>query len=135
MLFCTEMTKGFVILIIGSLCGMIRHASAQNVNALANNIQRQLNSEDAQYRQDYFKETPISERMLLDAGGTFRYAYNMIQNSRSQSQYLTTPDVRELMRGQGMIAAPGTPEQFAALLKSDGERYSRIAREANVRLD
>ena len=51
------------------------------------------------------------------------------------NKVLTTPDVRELMRGQGMIAAPGTPEQFAALLKSDGERYSRIAREANVRLD
>ena len=51
------------------------------------------------------------------------------------NKVLTTPDVRELMRGQGMIAAPGTPEQFAALLKSDGESYSRIAREANVRLD
>ena len=51
------------------------------------------------------------------------------------NKVLTTLDVRELMRGQGMIAAPGTPEQFAALLKSDGERYSRIAREANVRLD
>jgi tripartite-type tricarboxylate transporter receptor subunit TctC len=51
------------------------------------------------------------------------------------NKVLTTPDVRELMRTQGMIAAPGAAEQFAALLKSDGARYSRIAREANVRLD
>ena len=48
---------------------------------------------------------------------------------------LNMPDVRELMRAQGMIASPGTVEQFAALLKSDGARYTRIAREANVRLD
>jgi hypothetical protein len=39
------------------------------------------------------------------------------------------------MRSQGMIATPVTAEQFAALLKSDGERYGRIAREAGVRLD
>jgi hypothetical protein len=39
------------------------------------------------------------------------------------------------MRNQGLIATPGTPEQFAELLKSDAARYSRIAREANVRLD
>ncbi len=51
------------------------------------------------------------------------------------NKVLTTPEVREQMRGQGMIAAPGSVEQFAALLKSDGARYSRIAREANVRLD
>ena len=99
LLFC-EMTNGLVIAIIGALAGVVQYASAQNVNALANNLQRQLNSEDAQYRQDYFKETPISERMILDAGGTFRYAYNMIQNSRSQSQYLTTPDVRLFLRAE-----------------------------------
>jgi tripartite-type tricarboxylate transporter receptor subunit TctC len=51
------------------------------------------------------------------------------------NKVLTTPEVRDLMRGQGMLAAPGSPEEFAALLKSDGARYSRIAREANVRLD
>lgn len=48
---------------------------------------------------------------------------------------LSISEVRETMRTQGMIASPGTAEQFAALLKSDGARYSRIAREANVRLD
>ncbi len=51
------------------------------------------------------------------------------------NKVLSTPEVRELMRSQGMIAAAGSVEQFAALLKSDGARYSRIAREANVRLD
>jgi hypothetical protein len=39
------------------------------------------------------------------------------------------------MRSQGMIPTPSTPEQFAALLKSDGARYTKIAHAANVRLD
>ncbi len=51
------------------------------------------------------------------------------------NRVLSTPEVRELMRTQGLIVTPGSSEQFAALLKSDGVRYSRIAREANVRLD
>ena len=51
------------------------------------------------------------------------------------NKVLNTPEVIELMRAQGMLAAPGPVEQFGALLKSDGARYSRIAREANVRLD
>ncbi|MGE5526010.1 MAG: Bug family tripartite tricarboxylate transporter substrate binding protein [Rhodospirillaceae bacterium] len=51
------------------------------------------------------------------------------------NKVLSMAEVRDFMRSQGMIATPVTPEQFAALLKSDGERYGRIAREANVRLD
>ena len=48
---------------------------------------------------------------------------------------LNMRDVRESMRAQGLNAAPSSPEQFAALLKSDGARYTKIAREANIRLD
>ncbi len=48
---------------------------------------------------------------------------------------LNVPEVRETMKLQGLIAAPSTPEQFAALIKSDGERYTKIAKAANVRLD
>ena len=48
---------------------------------------------------------------------------------------LNSPEVRENLRMQGLIATPTTPEQFAALIKSDGARYGKIARAANVRLD
>lgn len=48
---------------------------------------------------------------------------------------LNLPEVRESLRAQGLIATPTTPEQFAALIKSDGARYGKIARAANVRLD
>lgn len=48
---------------------------------------------------------------------------------------LNMPDVRESLKAQGLISSPSTPEQFAALLKSDGARYTKIAKAANVRLD
>ncbi len=48
---------------------------------------------------------------------------------------LNLPEVRDNLRAQGLMAAPGTPEQFAALIKSDTVRYNGIARAANVRLD
>ena len=50
-------------------------------------------------------------------------------------KHLNAPDVRESLKAQGLMAMPSTPEQFAALLKSDGDRYTKIAKAANVRLD
>jgi tripartite-type tricarboxylate transporter receptor subunit TctC len=48
---------------------------------------------------------------------------------------LNNPDVRALLKKQEFVATPSTPDEFAALIKSDGERYRRIIREANVRLE
>lgn len=48
---------------------------------------------------------------------------------------LNSPEVRDNLRAQGLNPAPSSPEQFAALIKSDGSRYGKIARAANVRLD
>jgi tripartite-type tricarboxylate transporter receptor subunit TctC len=50
-------------------------------------------------------------------------------------KHLNAPEVRDTLKSTGLIAMPSTPEQFAALLKSDGERYARIAKAAGVRLD
>jgi len=43
--------------------------------------------------------------------------------------------VRDQLRTLSIMATPGTPEEFAALIKSDAERYRRIIREANVRVE
>lgn len=44
-------------------------------------------------------------------------------------------DVEEKFKAQGMSAAPGTPEQFAALLQSESARYSKVVREAGIRAE
>jgi tripartite-type tricarboxylate transporter receptor subunit TctC len=48
---------------------------------------------------------------------------------------LNLPDVRESLLAIAVVPTPTTPEAFAALIKSDGDRYRRIIREANVRLE
>jgi len=48
---------------------------------------------------------------------------------------LNLPDVRDNLQKQSMAATPTTPEEFAALIKSDGERYRRIIKEAGVRIE
>jgi tripartite-type tricarboxylate transporter receptor subunit TctC len=51
------------------------------------------------------------------------------------NKVLNMPEVRDILRNQGLKVAPGSVEQFAALIKSDGERYSKVAKETNIKAD
>jgi len=44
-------------------------------------------------------------------------------------------EVVEKFRTFGMTAAPGTPEQFDALLRSEAARYANVVREAGIKAD
>jgi tripartite-type tricarboxylate transporter receptor subunit TctC len=48
---------------------------------------------------------------------------------------LQQPDVRDTMNGVGAEIAVSSPERFAEFIRSEREKYSRIIREANVKLD
>jgi len=48
---------------------------------------------------------------------------------------LEMPEVRDIPRAQAMMAAPSATEELAAFIKSAAERYRRIIREANVRVE
>jgi tripartite-type tricarboxylate transporter receptor subunit TctC len=48
---------------------------------------------------------------------------------------LRSPDMRERILGMGGIPLPTTPEEFAAFMKAEGEKWARVARAANVRLE
>jgi tripartite-type tricarboxylate transporter receptor subunit TctC len=45
------------------------------------------------------------------------------------------PDVRDKLGAQGIEPLPGTPTAFAALIKSDMERFARVVKAANIRLE
>ncbi len=51
------------------------------------------------------------------------------------NKVLNMPEVRDNLRNQGLKIAPGSSEQFTALLKSDGSRFSKIAKAANLKAD
>jgi tripartite-type tricarboxylate transporter receptor subunit TctC len=48
---------------------------------------------------------------------------------------LKEPDVRDLLRKQGMIAVGGTPERFGALVQSELKRWPRVVAAAGIKAD
>jgi tripartite-type tricarboxylate transporter receptor subunit TctC len=50
-------------------------------------------------------------------------------------QALRNAEIQEKLKTYGMSPAPGTPEQFAALLQSESTRYAKVVREAGIKAD
>jgi tripartite-type tricarboxylate transporter receptor subunit TctC len=50
-------------------------------------------------------------------------------------QALRNAEIKEKLKTYGMSPAPGTPEQFAALLQSESARYAKAVREAGIKAD
>jgi tripartite-type tricarboxylate transporter receptor subunit TctC len=48
---------------------------------------------------------------------------------------LNTPEVRERLAAQGAEAAPTTPEQFAAFMRSEIPKYARIVKASGAKVD
>jgi tripartite-type tricarboxylate transporter receptor subunit TctC len=48
---------------------------------------------------------------------------------------LRAPDVEKRLDELGAVPAPTSPEQFAAILKRDGETWGKLIREKNIRAD
>lgn len=84
------------------LCTTIAHAQtpAELAGRLrpgsdpAQQLQDQLNQQDAEYRRRFFADTPIADRILVDYGGSFRFGYNLVQDSQSRNQQLFQYDGR-----------------------------------------
>ena len=48
---------------------------------------------------------------------------------------LRSAQIQEKLKTYGMSPAPGTPEQFNALLQSESARYAKVVREAGIKSD
>jgi tripartite-type tricarboxylate transporter receptor subunit TctC len=48
---------------------------------------------------------------------------------------LNLPEVRDILKGQAINAAPSTPDEFNELLRADAARYLKLARDANVKVE
>ncbi len=48
---------------------------------------------------------------------------------------LAQPATRERLAGFGAAATPGTPEQFAAFIKEDFAKWSKVVRDANIKVE
>jgi tripartite-type tricarboxylate transporter receptor subunit TctC len=54
---------------------------------------------------------------------------------RETGAILQRRDVQDWFSQQAAEPAPGTPEQFAARIRMDIEKFARVVREANMRVE
>ena len=48
---------------------------------------------------------------------------------------LAAPATKERFAGLALEAAPGTPEQFSAYIKEDFARWTKVVRDANIKVE
>jgi len=54
---------------------------------------------------------------------------------RELAAMLKSPDTREKFLSQGALASGITPDEFAKFLKAEMEKWAKVAKAANVKLD
>jgi tripartite-type tricarboxylate transporter receptor subunit TctC len=48
---------------------------------------------------------------------------------------LSLPDIKEFLFNQGLDAAPGTPEEFAAYIKSETAKWAKVIKAAGIKVE
>jgi tripartite-type tricarboxylate transporter receptor subunit TctC len=51
------------------------------------------------------------------------------------AKLLSTPELKELWNAQGMEFVPNTPEQFAARVRSDYQRYEKLIKNSGIKIE
>ena len=70
---------------------------------------------------------------LLAPAGTPREIVMKI--NADMAQFLGRPDMAQRMAGEGGLPAPSTPEQFAALIKAEMERWSGVIKATGAKAE
>ena len=48
---------------------------------------------------------------------------------------LADPDVKQKFADLGVVAVSSTPEQFGAFIKSETDKYAKLIKEANIKVN
>ena len=70
---------------------------------------------------------------MLAPAGTPRDIINKLSVEMNRIQL--APDTRQKLSAQGVEPYPGSPEQFAALIKSDTDKFAKVVKAANIKLE
>ena len=69
---------------------------------------------------------------IFAPAGTPREIVDRLSNAIGR--ILSAPDIRDLWNTQAMEIFPSTPEQFAARLRFDYDRYGKLIKDAGIKL-
>ena len=70
---------------------------------------------------------------LVGPAGTPRRIIDRVQ--RENVRVMKSPEVSQRMLALGAVAAPGTPEEFAAYIKTERSRWSEVIRSTGVKIE
>ena len=51
------------------------------------------------------------------------------------NRIIQTQEIKDRFASGGLEPAPGTPDEFTAVLKRDVERWAKVVKQANIKLD
>ena len=60
---------------------------------------------------------------------------SLLIHAKNQLKSLATAEMKESLRGQGLDAVGNSPEQFAALIRSELPKWAKVVKESGVRLE
>jgi len=132
----TDVIAGQVSLVFGTSASVMQHARSGRMRALATTGAR---------RAAALPDLPtVAEAGVpgYEAGlwygfvGPARIPPDIVRRLNSEIvSVLNSPEVRERLASQGVEATPTTPEEFGRLLVSDLERWAKVIKAANVRIE
>jgi tripartite-type tricarboxylate transporter receptor subunit TctC len=59
----------------------------------------------------------------------------VVRINREIVKVLAMPDVQKLLQHEGGVASPSTPEEFAAFLRADVDRWTKMVKQTGITLD
>jgi tripartite-type tricarboxylate transporter receptor subunit TctC len=128
-----DLISGHVVLMFTTTQGVAQHFATGKLRLLATCSER---------RATAFPETPTLLESgypglvmtgwtgLLAPAGTPPEIVNKL--SREVGRHLSTVEIRERMSIQGSDPAPSTPEAFAAFIKAEAAKWSKVIRAAGL---
>jgi tripartite-type tricarboxylate transporter receptor subunit TctC len=128
----TDLISGQVQIMAGPLIAAMPHVKSGRVRALAVMSQKRLQSmPELPTAGETVKgyESSIWHGVLMPKGVSPVIVRHV---NREINELLKLPEVRERMAGQGAEVVGGSPEDFAAWIKTDTEKYSKLLKQIGM---
>jgi tripartite-type tricarboxylate transporter receptor subunit TctC len=128
----TDLISGQVQIMAGPMIAAMPHVKSGRVRALAVMSQKRVpGMPDLPTAGETVKgyESSIWHGVLMPKGVPPAI---LRQVNREINDLLKQPDVRERMAGQGAETVGGSPEEFAAWIKADTDKYSKLLKQIGL---
>ena len=128
----TDLISGQVQIMAGPMIAAMPHVKSGRVRALAVMSQKRIpGNPDLPTAGETVKgfETSIWHGVLMPKGVPPAI---LRQVNREINELLKLPEVRERMAAQGAETVGGSPEEFAAWIKADTEKYSKLLKQIGL---